>query len=391
VKEAMNYMEKDKILILSASYGEGHKQVAKAIQEAVDYALPNAEPIIIDIMQWLHPYLYPLSNFVYKKVIKSFPQVYSYLYQKTREKSTFSDRLNSLFSFGMRSMRAILETIQPKVVVSTYPFAASIISKLKEHGMTDIPAVTIITDFTDHSYWLHPNTDQYLVGSEQVKQRLISLGVMPQKIRSTGIPIRKQFTETPSRVELAAKYDLNPDQFTILIMGGGEGFIGKGVSTIHAFEKLTKQVQLIIVCGRNKKLQKQLAEELAFTKHKVQVMGYCENVNELMAVSDLMISKPGGVTTSEAMAMELPLVIYNPLPGQEEDNANYLVKSGLAVLAENEQDLIWKIQEMTHDSFSLWSMKSKTKIFQTKTSSFDALNVIVGIANGGTAKQIVNA
>jgi processive 1,2-diacylglycerol beta-glucosyltransferase len=386
----MNYREKDKILILSATFGDGHKQVANAISEAVDFSLPDVEPIVLDIMHWLHPYLYPVSNYFYKKVIKNFPQMYSYLYRKTRESSPFSGRLNALFSFGMGSMLEILERINPKVVVSTYPFAAGIMSKLKEQGLINVPVVTIITDYTDHSYWLHPCTDQYVVGSEQVKDRLISLGVDPFKIKCTGIPIRQKFINTQPREILASKYDLNSNKFTILVMGGGEGFIGKGISTFHAFETLSTPIQFIIICGRNKKLQKKLEEELRTTKHKVLIMGFCENVNELMAISDLMISKPGGVTTSEALAMELPLLIYNPLPGQEEDNADFLVKSGLAILAENEFDLIAKIHQMVHDSIPLLSMKLRTRVFQTKTSSIDALEVIISTANLGNEQKIVN-
>ncbi|CRK81001.1 MGDG synthase family glycosyltransferase [Neobacillus massiliamazoniensis] len=383
----MKFREKDKILILSATYGDGHKQVANAISEAVDLNLPDTEPIILDIMQWLHPFLYPVSNYFYKKVIKRFPQVYSYIYRKTRERSAFSTKLNTFFSLGMGSMLEILQSINPTVVVCTYPFAASMISKLKEQGLIDVPLVTIITDYTDHSYWIHPFTDQYVVGSEQVKDRLISLGVERYKIKCTGIPIRQKFVKTESRDLLATKYDINPNQFTILVMGGGEGLIGKGLSTFHALERISTPIQLIVICGRNKKLQKQLQDELRNSKHKVLVLGFCENVNELMAISDLMISKPGGVTISEAMAMELPLLIYNPLPGQEEDNADYLVNSGLAILAENESDLVTKIHHMIHDSFPLLSMKLRTKMYQSKTSSIDAVDVIIRTANRGKEEQ----
>jgi processive 1,2-diacylglycerol beta-glucosyltransferase len=253
----MNFKDKDKILILSATYGDGHKQVAKAISEAVDYTLPDAEPIIVDIMEWIHPYLYPISNYVYKRSLKKFPQLYSYIYKKTREKSSFSIKLNALFSLGMRSLLEILQELKPSVVVSTYPFAAGIISQLKEQGLVDIPAVTIITDYTDHSYWIHPYTDQYVVGSKQVRDRLIALGIESFKIKYTGIPIRRKFMQHHSREMLAKKYGLDSKKFTILIMGGGDGFFGKGLSTFRALESISTSMQLIIICGRNKKLHKQ--------------------------------------------------------------------------------------------------------------------------------------
>jgi processive 1,2-diacylglycerol beta-glucosyltransferase len=373
----MKYSDKEKILILSAGFGDGHKQVANAIGEAVESSLPHAEPINLDIMEWLHPHLYPISTYVYKRVIKRFPQVYSYLYKRTRERNSFSVKLNTLFTLGMGSMLEIIREINPSAVVSTYPFAAGIMSKLKEQGLIRIPIITIITDYTDHSYWIHPYTDQYIVGSEHVMQRLISLGVKPEKIHYTGIPVRQKFTTPQSRETLANKYGLNSQKFTILIMGGGDGFIGKGLSTFQALEKLPSEAQFIVVCGRNKKLRKQLEEEIKESRHTIRILGYCENVQELMAVSDMMISKPGGVTTSEAMAMELPLFIYRPLPGQEEDNANYLVKSGLAILAKNEQDLITKIEKAMKDTELLDTMKQQSRIYQTRTSALEAINVIV--------------
>lgn len=385
----MNCREKDKILILSATFGDGHKQVAKAINEAIEFTLPNVEPVILDVMEWIHPYLYPVSNFFYRRIINKFPQVYSYLYKRTREKNSFSVKLNTLLTFGMGSMLEVLEKINPSVVVSTYPFAASIMSKLKEQGLIDIPVVTIITDYTYHSYWIHPYTDQYIVGTKQLRDRLISLGVESYKIKNTGIPICQKFVKPLSREVLATKYGLDSKQFTILVMGGGDGFIGKGLSTFHALEDLASPLQLIIICGRNNRLRKQLEEELKTSKHNFLVTGFCDNVNELMAISDLLISKPGGVTISEAMAMELPFLIYKPLPGQEEDNADYLVKTGLALRAENEKELISKIHHMLSDSFPLLTMRQKTRQYQTKTASVDALDIIVCTADRGRVKQIV--
>jgi len=385
----MSVKEKDKILILSATFGDGHKQVAKAISEAVNFYATDLEPITIDVMQWLHPYLYPVSNYFYKKVIKKFPNIYGYFYQKTKKRNSFSDKLDVLFTSGMDTMLDIIKRVNPKVVVSTYPFAASIISKLKEQRLIDIPVVTIITDYTNHSYWIHPFTDQYLVGSEQVKVSMIASGVESDKIKCTGIPIMQKFAHTQPRDQLALKYSLNSAQFTILVMGGGDGFIGKGIKVFKAFEKLDVPIQLIIICGRNKKLQKQLSEELPDSKHKILLLGYCENINELMAISDLLISKPGGVTITEAIAMELPLLIYHPLPGQEEENADYLIELGLAMLCKNENDVMNKIQEMMNNSFQLDLIKHRTKLFQTKNSSIDAVDVILQASYNRRERSIV--
>ncbi|MFJ7724791.1 glycosyltransferase [Neobacillus sp. NPDC097160] len=234
-----------------------------------------------------------------------------------------------------------------------------------------------MTDYTDHSYWIYPFTDQYIVGSQQVKDRLTALGVESHKIKPTGIPVRSKFVNTQSRERLAKKYNLHSTLFTLLVMGGGEGFIGKGLSTFHALEEISSPIQIIIVCGRNMKLKHQLEELLSNSKHHILLLGYSENVNELMELSDLMISKPGGVTTSEAMAMELPLMIYRPLPGQEEDNANFLVKSELAILAKNDEDLIGKIESVMKDRTPLNTMKQRARQYHSKTSAIDALEEII--------------
>lgn len=377
----MNDKEKKNVLILSANFGDGHKQVANAINESIEYSLPNVEPIMVDIMEWVHPNIYQTSYYVYKEFIKKLPRVYGYFYRKTQVKSIFSNLLNSLFSFGMRSMLEIIQRTQPTVIVSTYPFAAGIISKLKEHGLIDIPAVTIVTDYSDHSCWIHSLTDEYVVGSKQVREQLISHGVESCKITDTGIPVRYIFNQFHSREPLAIKYGLDPEKFTLLVMGGGDGFIGKGLSTLQSLESISDSLQVIIVCGRNNKLRDRLEAQLATSKHEILLMGYCRDIHELMAISDLMISKPGGVTTSEAMAMELPLLIYKPLPGQEEDNTDYLLGAGLAFFARDEIDLLSKVQTISRDSKQLELMKQRTTQFQTKNASLAALDAIVSTIN----------
>ncbi|WP_462410776.1 MGDG synthase family glycosyltransferase [Neobacillus sp. Marseille-QA0830] len=373
----MNELKKDKILILSASYGDGHTQVADAINEAIHLTHPNAESVMMDIMQWLHPFLFPVSHYVYSRMIKRFPQVYSYFYKKTRERSSFSIWLNELMTTGMGSMLEMIRNMQPSVVVCTYPFAAGIMSKLKENRLVDIPLVTIITDYTDHSYWVYPYTDQYIVGSKEVGDRLVALGVESDKIQHSGIPVHKKFVKSQPRESLASKYQLNPNTFTLLIMGGGEGFIGKGLSTFLALEYLPDSIQIIIVCGRNKRLKLRLEEQLSTSKHHILLLGYCDNIHEWMSLADLMITKPGGVTTSEALAKELPLLLYRPLPGQEEDNAKFLVESGLALLAENDEDLISKVTGIMEDTKPLDLMRQRSRLFHSKSASLDALEAII--------------
>ncbi|MBU8918419.1 glycosyltransferase [Bacillus sp. FJAT-29953] len=373
----MNAVKKEKILILTGNYGDGHIQVANALNEAIQIRFPDLEPVVFDFMEWVHPYSNQVSRFIYLQGVKKFPQVYGYIYQKTRRVNTFSKMMKTILSTGLGRMKKLLEEVEPTVVVSTFPLAAAVMSKLKSFGLTDIPTVTTITDHTDHSCWIYPYTDQYIVGSKLVRDALISLGVEKKRIAHTGIPIRQQFSQTFKREEICEKYGLDPQMPTVLVMGGGCGMIGDGSSTIQEFDALPQPIQLIVVCGHNEKLRLQLKEKLKNSKHRIHLTGYIDYVHELMAISDLMITKPGGVTTFEAIAMELPMLLYKPIPGQEQDNAKFLVRSGVAVQAKTDRDLTNQLSKLLSTPKLLHQMRESSKQFHPKESSIASVEIIL--------------
>ncbi|MBM7653417.1 MGDG synthase family glycosyltransferase [Neobacillus cucumis] len=375
----MKLVNKEKVLILTGNYGDGHIQVAQALDEAIQIRFPELEPVIFDFMEWVHPYSNQVSRFLYMQGVKKFPQVYGYIYQKTRRVNKLSNMMKNVFSSGLGRMLKLIEEVHPSVVVSTFPLAAAVMSKLKSLGLTDIPTVTTITDHTDHSLWIYPLTDQYIVGSRIVRESLIQLGVEEERIANTGIPIRQQFAKVFQREEIFKKHGLDPHMKTVLVMGGGCGLIGDGSSTLQEFEVLPEPVQLIIVCGHNEKLRMQLKEKLKDSKHKIHLTGYINYVHELMAISDIMITKPGGVTTFEAIAMELPMLLYKPIPGQEEDNAKFLVRSGVAVQANSDQDLTEQLSTLLSNVALLQQMRENSKQFHPKESSFASVEVIFQI------------
>ncbi|MCH6264397.1 MULTISPECIES: MGDG synthase family glycosyltransferase [Neobacillus] len=367
---------KDKILILTGNYGDGHIKVAQALHEAIAIRYPDLEPVIVDFMEWVHPYSNQVSRFLYLQGVKKFPQLYGFIYQKTRKANTFSKMMKSIFSTGLGRMLALMEEVKPTVVVSTFPLAAAVMSKLKSFGLIDIPNVTAITDHTNHSCWIYPYTDQYIVGSKLVRDSLVGLGVEENRIADTGIPIRQQFSQFIEQEGIFRKYDLDQHLPTVLVMGGGCGMIGDGNSTIQEIDALPNPVQLIIVCGHNDKLRLQLKEKLKNSKHRIHLTGYINYVHELMAISDLMITKPGGVTTFEAIAMELPMLLYKPIPGQEQDNARFLVQAGVAVQAKTDRDLSKHLSKLLSNHDLLQQMSENSKRFHPKESAFASAEVI---------------
>lgn len=374
-------MKQNKILILSGSYGDGHQQAAHAIRAAASIAYPGFDVQILDFMEVTHPLLNPISRYLFMHGIKKLPSVHGYLYHKTRSSKT-PMMLKTFTLASAKRLLNVLRNLQPAVVISTFPFAAAAMSILKSHHLVDVHAVTVITDHTDHSYWIHPHTDQYIVGSEQVYSALCQSGIWHSQIAMTGIPIRPEFSVSYSRDELKAKHKLNPHLPTVLIMGGGWGIIGNGVSSLVALEEIPQQIQFIVVCGRNEKLRKQLAEKVHNSKHKIHLTGFVDHIHEFMAVSDLMITKPGGLTTSEAIAMQLPMLLYKPLPGQEQDNAKFLLRAGVADLAEDLQDLVEKLKTALEHPDILKTMKEKTQLFQTKEAAFTMLEIVMDRING---------
>ncbi|WP_419881990.1 MGDG synthase family glycosyltransferase [Peribacillus sp. B-H-3] len=373
----MNVVNKEKVLILTGNYGDGHIQVAQALHDAIQIRYPSLEPVIFDFMKCIHPYSNQFSRFIYLQGVKKFPQLYGYIYQKTRRASKLSNAMKAILSTGVGRTLKLIEQVQPTVVVSTFPLAAAVMSKLKTYGLIDIPTVTTITDHTDHSCWIYPFTDQYLVGSSNVRDSLNSLGVDETRIAETGIPIRQQFSHSLNREGIFRKYGLDPHIPTLLMMGGGCGMIGEGNATIQGIDSLKDPIQLIIVCGNNEKLRMELKDSLKDSKHRIHLTGYITYVHELMAISDLMITKAGGVTTFEAIAMELPMLLYKPIPGQEQDNAKFLVRSGVAVQAETRRDLMELLPNLMRDGKLLHQMRENSKQFHPKESAFASVEVIM--------------
>lgn len=370
---------KDKILIFSSTFGEGHQQAARAISEVARLHRQGVETIVFDFMAWAHPLLYPIGHYMYMKGIKAFPSIYGYLFRKTRQSQSLTLKLHFLPE-ELQRMQRLLEEIQPTVVVSTFPYTAYIISKLKEHGLCKVPSVTVITDYTDHGYWIHPNTDQYIVGSQEVREALQKRGVAKDKIADTGIPIRPEFAHSYSHSMLLEKYGLDPFVPTILIMGGGYGLMGNATSLFHMLATFPQKLQILIVCGHNEKLKGIAEEELKDSQHHIFVTGYIEYVHELMAISDLIVTKPGGVTISEAMAMGLPMLLHHALPGQEQDNADFLKQAGVAIQAKTIEDLQVMLEELISNPLAYLSLKRNVEICKRKQSSLDALFVILQIS-----------
>ncbi|MBC8080546.1 MAG: glycosyltransferase [Gorillibacterium sp.] len=370
--------QKHKILILSGDLGDGHIQAAGAIAEAARAYGPAAETVTYNFPSVTHPHFHQIGRYCYTKWVTTFPFVYGYLFQKTRGENAFSQMFKKMKFYTLSRLNRLLQEVKPTVIVATFPGAAAGISMLKENGFTDLPAVTIITDHTDHSYWLHPYTDLYIVASEQVRDALLGRGIPNNRISVTGIPIRPQFTKSWDRIQLRAKLGLNLTLPVVLLMGGGMGMIAKECSSMLLSGDILVPTQFVMICGHNDKLRLQLEREMADSPHTVHITGFVDNIHEWMAAADLLVTKPGGLTTSEAIAMELPMLLYKSLPGQEQDNATFLTQAGVAISASSEANLVQHLNRLLAHPEELLVLRGNTVACQRKNAAPQALAAILG-------------
>lgn len=369
------------ILILTGNLGDGHRQAAYAMAEAAVRLNPDVRTHVADVMERSHPALNRISQFCYMQWITKLPWLYGYLFRRTKDDTLLSRMLKRLPLSSLGRLQALVEETKPSVVVCTLPAAAAAVAKLKRKGLLCVPAVTVITDHTYHSYWIHPGTDRYIVGSGHVMEALRRWPVPERLIAVTGIPVRPAFNGRPDRDGLCRRYGLDPSLPILMIMGGGYGLIGGDwAKLLTAPALIGKPVQTVIVCGRNEKLQQRLTRELQHYPHRLVVTGYVDHVHELMAAADLLITKPGGLTTSEALASGLPMLLYKPLPGQEYDNAAYLTGAGAAVQATDDAEFAARLAALLERPGLLQEMRSRARELGRGNSAELAVREIMGTA-----------
>ncbi|REK76678.1 MGDG synthase family glycosyltransferase [Paenibacillus paeoniae] len=368
----------EKLLVLSGSLGDGHMQAAKAIVEASEICKPGMSVKVIDLMEWIHPRMHVIERYCFLQGVKHLPSLYGFLYQKTREDSPIMALLKKFRQSSLHRLMELIHREKPTVLVSTFPPASAALSLMKEKRMTLLTTVTIITDHSDHSYWIHPYTDLYLVGSQEVGEALLKKEVPLHKIVVTGIPVRPAYSQPSCKKQLREKLGLDPASFVVLVMGGGCGMIkGNFVEGLKS-DQFPANVQFVFVCGRNVKLLHRLSETFQ-GRSNVWLKGYIDGIQDWMACADVLITKPGGLTTSEAQAVQLPMILFESTLGQERDNANYLTRKGVAVWCQ-EDNLPAQLKHMMENPELLQAMREKAGRSRQQHAAVQAVRQIMNLS-----------
>lgn len=372
-----DHLHTAKVLVLTGSLGHGHIQTANAIKETIQQRYGRrADVQIVDYLELTSPHLHNVGSYCYVQWVKHFPSMYGGLFELTRKERKFAQAIKSIRLSSLRKLTKLIQEMEPTIVVSTFPAASAAVSKLRERGIIQCAAATIITDHTDHSFWIHPYTDLYMVASEQAKEMLIEQGIAPNRITVTGIPLRPAFYKKYDKYALREQYHLQPNKLTVLIMGGGCGLLDPAVLESLEEAPWARNIQIIVICGNNERLQHHLEHWAAQVSLDVVVRGYTQNIHEYMAMSDLMITKSGGVTISEAIAQRLPLLVFKPLPGQEQDNIDYLLRTGLACSARNVNSLLGHLANFAKQPQQLEMMRRNAEAICSPIER-DAIDVLM--------------
>lgn len=327
-----------RILVFSAAFGNGHMRAAEAVIEELRSKEPSAIITHLDFGDFLSKRFNHVVKKLYFELIKYTPKLWGKLYYRTSKLQPNSRIQRFLSKLGRSEFLKYIQEFNPDLIVCTYPTVSSILAQLRFEHILQVPVVTVITDYTVHSHWMHPGVDRYMVACEEVKKMLLTGGILEERIVVTGIPISPKFETKIDRDLIISKLGAKPDLPTFLVMGG----YGSLESTKRICTKLADSevaVQTIIVCGNNQKLYHSLQEAAENARNPLIRFGYADNMEELMSVADLIITKSGGLTVTEALTMHLPLVIYRPIPGQEEENANFVQRIGAGQVADGEEEL----------------------------------------------------
>ena len=365
-----------KVLIFYASYGGGHLNAAKSIQECINKNYQDYDSELIDCMKYVNKPIEKISTVAYREMAKKAPWAWGKIYSDSQKGplAHISSKSNQIFAIKLLKL---LREKQPDIIISTHPFGSQMCSYLKRKGKITAKIATIMTDFAPHDQWLVGSdfTDYFFVAHNKMKDYLKSKNIPEEKIFVTGIPISSRFLQTYNREEILKEFNLQDNKKNILFFGGGEFGLGK-TRTVEIFESLVKNfynIQIVAISGKNLKMKENFNEIVKkYNKeNSVRILEYTNKVPELMSISDLVVSKPGGLTTSESLASNLPMIIINPIPGQEEENAEFLEKKGVGIWI-RKHDIPDKIlRELISNSEKLQKMKENTNILAKKHSTED--------------------
>lgn len=371
-------MGQKRILVLSASVGAGHMRAAQAVELALRELEPSAEVKNLDVLQLTNAPFRRLYGKAYLDLVNLAPHVlglvYDYLDRPRAENSKRSQLLRAVDKLNFIKLCDMLECEHWDVIVNTHFLPAEIIAGLRKKRKIKTPQMTVTTDFETHRLWKNEPCDHYTTATEEGAAYLASFGVDRKIISVTGIPIHPEFSRPKDRNDCLRKHGLAGDRPIVLQLAGGFG-VGPIHRIYEAILGIYQPLQVVVVTGKNQKARQQLERIKVPSQHRAKVLGFTDQMDELMCVADVVVSKPGGLTTSEVLARGAAMAIVNPIPGQESRNSDYLLESGAAIKINNVATLGMKISHLIEDRKRLEAIKANARRIARPQAAFDVARI----------------
>ncbi len=370
-----------KILILYAAVGGGHFRAADGIKKYIDEKYPYQYDV--DLVDGLAVTSKLWNNLVigsYVKMARYCPKLWRKMYKKGSKKS-FLDTGSNLIHHHLakKLFKKYFLGQDPDLVVSSHYFMTDMVTYLKKKGKTKTKLAVILTDYAPHRYWLF-NTeyvDYYFVANEQMKYELIHSGINEEKITVTGIPVRPEFTKTYDRKKTLTELGLDANKKTFLVFGGGQYGMSDASVLFKGILDVKQDIQIIAIAGKSEKTQNTFAYLSSKSNKKVAVLGFTDRVAELMYASDFVVSKPGGLTTTEILVSNKPFIIFSPVPGQEEENVNFLTNNGAGFMLYDLTKTTPLVEQLIDDKVRIENMISMQKHIAKPESTKNIVNKLL--------------
>lgn len=371
-------MSSPRILVLSASVGAGHLRAAQAVELALRQVAPEATVRNVDVLELTNAAFRRFYGRAYLDLVNRAPHVLGYFYdlmdRPSRSGKQRSDRLRlAVEKLNLKAFTRFLQEGKWDLVINTHFLPAEIIASLRKKRRLDLPQVTVTTDFETHRLWMNEPCDLYFTATDEGAAYLRAWGVNGDTpIVPTGIPIHPLFSAAKEREDCLRRQRLKGDRTVVLQLAGGFG-VGPVEKIYRSLLEVEQPLEIVAVSGRNEKARDKLAHVPVPARHRTQVLGFTDQIDELMAVTDLVVSKPGGLTTSETLARGAAMVIVNPIPGQESRNSDFLLENGAAIKVNNLATLAHKVTALLSDPQRLAQLKANARRLGRPRAAFDVV------------------
>ncbi len=365
------------ILILSASTGGGHLKASKALESYILENEPNSKIKVVDTLEYINHIVNKLVTKGYIILAKYLNPLYKILYRLTDKPNILTSLVTKLIICLSEKLLPLIQEFKPDVIVTTHPFCTEMTSILKGKNKIKIPIVCIMTDYAPHNTWIKPNVDEYCVACEDMIADMVSRGVKEEKIHAYGIPVYAGFFHQDERDKevLLKELGLSKNKMTVLVMAGSFG--------VYNIEKIYKEInqipmdfQIIVLTGNNKRLYNNMKKEIKDSNKPTKLIKFTNEVHRYMNLSDVLITKPGGLTVSEALASNLPLITFDAIPGQEEANAKFLLDHHMSISIGKGDKCTRAVEELLNDEEKLIKIRENCMKFDKKESTHNLLQLM---------------